>query len=303
MTNRELGSSAFGSPIVPRRRLGAELRRLREMAGRSIGDAARALECSSSKISRLETGKGVPRLRDVRDLIELYGPPARASRDVLLQLAKDGQEQGWWSSYRDVIQGDRFPDHLLRLLALESGAGEIRMFERDVIPGLLQSEEYVQQVSVAANPDMSDVERQRFVEFRLGRQKVMREKGYKTSISCVLDEVALRRAFVDRGAHQRQLLSLHDRLADDLAHVEFRVLPLDVAIPEAVGGPFVIFRFDHEEDQDVVHFEGREGAAYVEGDAAASRYGRIFEILRDRSLSRSASLLRLKDLASVVSST
>lgn len=293
---------ALGSPIVPRRRLGAELRRLRESAGRSIDDAARVLECSASKISRLETGKGVPRLRDVRDLIELYGPAARAAQDVLLQLAKDGQAQGWWNDYRDVIQGERFPDHLLRLLALESGAREIRMFERDVIPGLLQTEEYIQHVSVAAHPNMSAAERRRFVEFRRGRQKIVTDSGREGALRCVLDEVVLLRAFVDRRVHQRQLLALHDRLQGDLAHVDLRVLPLEVAIPEAVGGPFVIFRFGHAEDQDVVHFEGREGAAYVEGEASVGRYCRTFEILRDHSLSRSASLGRLKALASTEAS-
>jgi hypothetical protein len=219
-----------------------------------------------------------------------------------LQLAKDGQAHGWWNDYRNVIQGERFPDHLLRLLALESGSREIRMFERDVSPGLLQTEEYIQHVSVAAHPNMSAAERRRFVEFRLDRQRIVIRSGREVPIRCVLDEVALLRAFVDRRVHQRQLLALHDRLQADLAHVELHVLPLQVAIPEAVGGPFVIFGFEHSEDQDVVHFEGREGAAYAEGEAAVSRYCQTFETLCSRSLSRSASLVRLKTLASTETS-
>jgi hypothetical protein len=150
---------------------------------------------------------------------------------------------------------------------------------------------------------MSEAERRRFVDFRLDRQKILTKGGRSVTLRCVLDETALLRAFVDRRVHERQLLVLHDRLQNDLAQVELRILPLDVAIPEAVGGPFVIFRFEHADDQDVVFFEGREGVAYLEGADGASRYDRMFETLADRSLSRPASLVRLKELAACATST
>src|SRR5215470_10308698 len=60
-------------PAVPRRRLGSELRRLREESGLLIEDVAETLECSTSKISRLENGKGIPKIRDVRDMLGRYG--------------------------------------------------------------------------------------------------------------------------------------------------------------------------------------------------------------------------------------
>jgi hypothetical protein len=218
-------------------------------------------------------------------------------------LAKDGQAQEWWNDYRDVIQGDKSPDHLSTLVALESAATQICTFQPDVIYGLLQTAEYVEEVSAAAYPEMSDAERRRFVEFRLSRQRVLTAPGRGVALRCVLDESALLRAFVGRRVHERQLRALHDRLQDDLVHVDFHILPLQVAIPEAVGGPFVIFHFEHSEDQDVVLFEGREGVAYVEGADGASRYGRIFETLCNRSLSRTASLVRLKELASSAAPT
>jgi hypothetical protein len=106
------------SPMVARRRLGTELPTLREAARKKIEDAADALECSTAKISRLESGKGVPRARNVRDLILLYGPKAKRDQDHLLELAEDGRRQDWWNDYGDVVQGEMFADHLLRYVAL-----------------------------------------------------------------------------------------------------------------------------------------------------------------------------------------
>jgi transcriptional regulator with XRE-family HTH domain len=287
-----------GSPIVPRRRLGSELRRLRERAGRSLDDAARVLDCSASKISRLETGKGIPRARDIRDLLAFYGPVAEQQKDTLLQWARDGQAQGWWNDYRDVVQGERFPEHLSRLLALESGAREIQMFEPAAIPGLLQTEEYIREISRVAYPEMADTELQRLVAFRLQRQEVLRRTGAPVRLRCVLDEVALLRPLVDRRVHERQLRALRDRLDEHPDDVELRVFPLQASVPEAVGGPFVIFGFGEQGDQDIVHFEGREGAGYAEDPVAVKKYTRFFEVLHEHSLSDRESRVRLVQLAS-----
>ncbi len=90
------------SPVVTRRRLGAELRRLRMNSSKTIEQAAEELECSPAKISRLETGRGVPKLRDVRDLLRLYGVGSdEVVYEELAELASEGQSQGWWNDFRD----------------------------------------------------------------------------------------------------------------------------------------------------------------------------------------------------------
>jgi Domain of unknown function (DUF5753) len=150
-------------------------------------------------------------------------------------------------------------------------------------------------------PKMSDQERRRFVDFRLERQAVVNRTHGRVPLSCVLDEVVLLRSFVDQRVHDRQLLALHDQLTYRPEGLDVRILPLRGAPPQAVGGPFVIFRFDQPGDQDIVHFEGREGAVYLENAADVERYAEIFTVLRNASLSRSASLARLQELASSLS--
>src|SRR6185312_10463354 len=119
-------------PVVPRRRLGAELRALREQAGLTIEDVATELECSVSKISRLETGKGIPKGRDVRDLLERYEVRDQARRDRMMRWAREGQRQGWWHNFSDVLAPDPedplLADDLERYVGYEQDASEVRSF-------------------------------------------------------------------------------------------------------------------------------------------------------------------------------
>src|SRR5271156_2030016 len=91
------------SPTVRRRRLALELRRLREAARLTCEEVAERLECSASKISRVETGRVSVSPRDVRDMLELYGVPAD-QRESLVQLARDSRQKGWWHAYSDTMQ-------------------------------------------------------------------------------------------------------------------------------------------------------------------------------------------------------
>lgn len=283
------------SPIVPRRRLGAELRRLRELSSKSVEEAAAALECSPSKVSRLETGKGVPRTRDVRDLVELYGVADDAQRLRLLRWTAEGQGQGWWNSYRDVTQGDLVPDHLLRLISLEADASEIRSFQPEVIPGLLQTEEYIYAIAPALDSEISEAERQRFVNFRLERQEILR-RG-ELGLQVVLGEIALVRPFVDPNVLARQFGSLREQLDNGLSFVDLRILPLRSSVRDAIGGSFVVIKFDDEQDPDVVYLEGREGATYLEREDDVKKYDAAFEAIERASLSRSESLTLLEQRA------
>ncbi len=91
------------SPTVRRRRLAAELRALREAARLTCEEVAEHLECSASKISRVETGRVSVSPRDVRDMLSLYGVDEQ-QRDSLVQLARESRQKGWWHAYSDTIQ-------------------------------------------------------------------------------------------------------------------------------------------------------------------------------------------------------
>ncbi len=128
------------SPTVRRRRLGQELRRLREAARLTIEDVAQRLEVSPAKISRIETGRVGVRPRDVSDLLDQYEIHG-THRDNLLALTREARQQGWWHSYSDVLS-----DGTDTFLGLETEAESIRLFEVQVINGLLQTSEYARAV-------------------------------------------------------------------------------------------------------------------------------------------------------------
>ncbi len=123
------------SPTVRRRRLTSELRRLREAAKLTCEDVAERLECSVSKISRIETGRVSVSPRDVRDLLLIYGVTG-GQHDGLMQLARESRQKGWWHAYGDSVQ-----PHLATYLGLESAASEMKVYRVNRLPGLLQTED------------------------------------------------------------------------------------------------------------------------------------------------------------------
>ncbi|MGD9526260.1 MAG: helix-turn-helix domain-containing protein [Pseudonocardia sp.] len=279
------------SRSASRARLGRELRKYRTDAGLLIEDAAKALDCSLSNVSRLETGKGIPRHRDVRDLLDLYKIFDEKTRQKVLELAADGQGDEWWADYRDVVRSDMFADHLLRYVELEQEALSLRWFESEIFPGLFQSETYIGAVADWFFPAHTDEERERFVAFRLRRQEILRTATGRT-YEVVLSEAALLRPVGNAHVMRVQAEWLHEALQKDLAHVEFRILPVTVPSAAAIGGPFIVMRFA-EEHGDCVYFEGRENAEYLSGEDTLEEYDRKFELMLTDTLDRSESVERL----------
>jgi transcriptional regulator with XRE-family HTH domain len=137
------------SPLLPRRRLGAELKKLREKARLRLDDVATQLMISSSKLSRLENGQGIPQQRDVRDLINFYKVAGTPLAERLMRWTREGRRQGWWKDYPDVV------DELLdAYLAMESEASVMRSFAPTVLPGLLQTETYARAAQGSKTPSL-----------------------------------------------------------------------------------------------------------------------------------------------------
>jgi transcriptional regulator with XRE-family HTH domain len=147
--------AARQSPTVRRRRLGLELRRLRETAGLTIEKVADRLECSDSKVSRIETGQVGATPRDVRDMLELYGVTGE-QRDGLVQIAREAREKGWWHAYGDV--------QVTAYIGFEAEAAWIRTFEVVAVPGLLQTPAYARAVIRAARPNLGTDELERWTD-------------------------------------------------------------------------------------------------------------------------------------------
>jgi transcriptional regulator with XRE-family HTH domain len=264
------------SPTVRRRRLALELRRLREAARLTCEEVAEHLECSASKISRVETGRVSVSPRDVRDMLELYGVPEQ-QRDSLVQLSRDSRQKGWWHAYSDTIQ-----PQFATYLGLESAASEIRIYEVSLIPEMLQTEEYARTVIGAGmvNSSYEDIERR--VELLMARQPALTRTD-PPKLWAVLDEAALRRRVGGAGLMRLQLEFLLEMAS--LPSVALQVIPFGGGAHPAMGRPFVILVFPERVDPDVVYLEDLTSALWVEDVDEVDRYNVFFNHLRATALS------------------
>jgi transcriptional regulator with XRE-family HTH domain len=273
------------SPTVRRRRLGIELRRLREAAGLTIEDVAKVLDVSDSKISRIETASVGASWRDVRDILDVYrvtGP----ERDGLIQLARDARQKGWWhQAYGDLP--------IAALVGLEDAAATIRTYQPLLVPGLLQTEEYASFVLRAIFPDRPG-EADRRTEFRMARQALLTQMD-PPQFWAVLDEAVLRRHVGGRHILRRQLE--HLRSMASRPNITVQVLPFESGEHAAMDGGFAIVEFPESVDPDFVYLEHTTSDLYIEEAQAVRRYSLLFDRLLERSLSEAATKRLLARLA------
>lgn len=270
-------------PAGPRRRLGAELRRLRGKTGLHLDQVAAQLGCSTSKISRLETGKGIPKVHDVRRLMQIYGVVSETERDMLLRLVRDGRELGWWEEYTDGIAPERFVfDAAARYPALESEAVVVRSFDMVMLHGLLQTEAYARAVMSALMPQHPADSIDQLVELRLRRQEALTRGSRPLRLAVVVDEMLLLRPVGGAGVMAEQLRALLD--VGRLPNVDLRVLPLGEGIHRVHMGHFVVLEFDDADVSDVVYIEGHAGESYLESEADVTMYKNAFAEVAGRAL-------------------
>lgn len=283
--------SPVRGPVVPRRRLGAELRALRDRAGLTIEEVAKELECSVSKVSRLETGQGIPKGRDVRDLLDRYGVTDQVYRDRLMRWAREGQRQGWWHNFSDVLAPDPddplLPDNFSRYVALEQDASEVRAFEITLVHGLLQTADYARAVLATLSTADSEAT-DRLVELRMRRQDRLYVDEDPLKIHVILDEGALRRLVGGKQVMRTQL----KRLVDDAQrpNITVQVLPFSVGMHPATVSPFGVLAFPGSDDNDLVYVEGHLGDLYLEKEHDVEVYERMFDELVDMSMTAEESV-------------
>ena len=274
------------SPTVRRRRLAAELRRLREAADMTIDDVAEQLECSASKVSRIETGQVGVTPRDARDMLAQYqvtGEPLEA----LVQLARDARKKGWWHAYSEVFTG--------AFVGLEAEAATLRSYQALLIPGLLQTEDYMRPVFRAGRPDAPEAEIERRVAARLERQKLLEDRD-PPQFWTVIDEAVIRRPVGGREVMAGQLRHLV-KLASSLPNLTLQVLPFSAGAHAGMEGPFLILGFPEKADPDVVYVENTTAMGYLEEPEDIDRYTLMFDHLRAAALSPDDTLNRISEAA------
>jgi transcriptional regulator with XRE-family HTH domain len=274
---------APGSPTVRRLRLAAELREIRESKGKSGETVAQALRWSPSKISRYERAKTGLRPREVERLLDYYqitGP----RRALLLALAEDASQKGWWEEFADILSED-----YRQFIGLEYEATSINIWHVDVVTGLLQTEAYARHVISSYSriepnaPSMIG----RMVKVRMRRQQVLDREVLQLSI--VLDESVLKRRIGSDAVMYEQL----QRLAREAGRpsLTLRILPLD-AQHTVFGESFVILGFGEDRDamlQDVVCTEHMRRGFTFEDEQETYLQRIAFEKLTEAALDPAAS--------------
>ncbi|NJQ03198.1 helix-turn-helix domain-containing protein [Streptomyces zingiberis] len=268
-----MAGAASGS-TVPRRQLGRHLRELRNRARLTVRAAATALEWSDQKIWRIETGQTSMRSLDVEVMCRVYGAGAELT-EGLMGLAKETKNRGWWHSYGDVI-----PAGFDLFIGLEGAAADMRQYIKDLVPGLVQTEDYARVLIQADNPDVDPDEIERRVHVRLARQELLTRVTAPPTLELALGEAVLRQPIGGGEVMTRQL----NRLAEvmDMPNVSLRIVPFSAGVHQGLmSGPFTILRFPVNGDgrpmePPTVYMEGFTGDLYLDKSHEIERYDRAF---------------------------
>jgi hypothetical protein len=261
---------------VLRMLLGAQLRRLREVAGIPAEKAGYEIRASRSKISRMETGRVGFKVRDVEDLLTLYGVTGGQQRSEVLALARRSNMPDWWARYGDIL-----PGWFETYLGLESAAASIRSFEVQFVPGLFQTEDYARAVTRLGHKTAAAEEIERRVGLRVKRQDLLTRPG-PPLVWVVMDEAVLRRPFGGTAVMRAQLRRLAE--AAQMPHVALQVVPFDRGGHAGASGAFSILRFRERDLPDVVYIEQLTSAIYLDQRSDVEHYLEVADQLSGEAL-------------------
>ena len=265
-----------GEATVLRMLLGAQLRRLREAAGISAEDAGYEIRASRSKVSRMETGRVGLKLRDVEDLLTLYGVADERERARVTGLASRSRQPEWWTRYADVL-----PGWFETYLGLESAAAVIRSLEAQFVPGLFQTEDYARAVTRLGHKTAPAKEIERRVGLRVKRQELL-TRPQPPRIWAVMDEAVLRRPIGGTAVMRAQLRRLVE--AARLPGVRLQVVPFARGGHAGASGSFSILRFEERDLPDVVYTEQLTSAVYLDQRRDVEHYLEVADQLSGAAL-------------------
>jgi transcriptional regulator with XRE-family HTH domain len=276
------------SPTVRRRRLRAELRRLRTERGLTI-DAVQELskgDIKTPNLSRWETGERNVRPTDVRLLLDIYGITGE-EREALLTLTRQAKERGWWQAF-----GTSVPSWFQFYVGLESEASTIQQYSAELVPGLLQTADYYRAFLGTAPGDPRITGKE--VDVRTARQERLTSDD-PPEFWAVLNEAVIRRNVGGRAVMRAQL----ERLVElsDLPSITIQVLPFSAGVHPAMDGSFSILGFPVPSDPAVVYMENQAGSVYLEEPADVDRFSRMFSHLMAKALSPEDSSRLLQKVA------
>lgn len=281
-----VSTAGSDDPAVQRRRLRVELRRLRQDADKTQREVAEAMEWSTSKLIRIESGDVGITSNDLKVLLGYYEVTERRRIDNLLEVARVARKESW-GDYRDVLGGA-----LLTYLGFESSSKIIRTYQPLLVPGLLQTEEYGRAVLADVYGNSSDgVERK--WQARQRRQE-LHERDRPPKMFFLLDEAAIRRQVGGSGAMRRQLERL--KLWSTEPNITLQVLPFSSGGHPGLKGPFVLLEFTDPNDDDLLYVEHATGdSTSRDNPNETGPYLDSFYVLEEMSLSPADTLTLLEE--------
>lgn len=268
-----------GSPSLRRRRLATELRRLRELTGLTCERVADHLGWSASKLSRIETSKIGIKEEDVRRLLDQYRV-SEPHRKELLALARESHRIG-----RIEAISARLPSEHAEFLNFEAEAESIWNWEPQIVPGLLQTEDYARAVMLSWHSMLGGPYNQieRRVEARLLRQQVL-QRDPPLQLSIVMDESVMYRQLGDAPVMRTQLE--HIIKISRMPYLRVQILPLKGNHPVIVGA-FTYIKFPQLHEiplNDVVTYEYFSGTGQLDTQDDTYEYDVAFGALKKEAL-------------------
>ena len=264
-------------PTVRRRRLGSELRRLREDHSIKLEEVAERLGVAASTLSRIETGKAPTKSVYLTAMLEMYGVTDPAQRQVLVDMAREGHRKGWWSVYDDVL-----PTGFGIYVGLEAEAAGLRAFEGEAVQGLFQTPDYARAILREVQVRDTDEQVERLVDLRMKRQEVL-DRNPPLDVWMILDEAVVRRTIGGPEVMRDQLARLVEE--SKKPNVTLQVLPFETGSHAGLRGPFSILEFPERSDADVAYVESVAGIIYLEKEREVRTCAEAFDRLRAAALS------------------
>lgn len=276
------------NPSARQIRLGVELRKLREAAGRTAREAAGLLSTDQAKISHIEAGRlGVSQER-IRRLAVFYSCDDTKLVDALCTIAGESRGQGWWDDYRGILAPG-----FLDVAELEHHATYLRALQPMTIPGVFQTEDYARAIYGGHIPPLPADETDVRVEFRLKRRQIF-ERAAPPSFTVVIHEAALRMRIGGRKVARAQL----DHLLEAAARpaVTLRVIPF--ASEEFVEATQPVFYAAGVVPQlDTVQVDSAVGGAFLSVGTQLKKYGTLLDLAERAALDAERSRRFVQDIA------
>ncbi|MEU0844240.1 helix-turn-helix transcriptional regulator [Streptomyces sp. NPDC005962] len=249
-------------PTVRQRRLGAELRRLRENAELSATQAGELFGATQSRISNIEAGGYAVSADRVRALARLYGCTDEALIEALTQMT-GGRTRGWWEEYREIL-----PAGMLDLAELEHHTHAMRVASVIHMPGLLQTRVHAHAVISAVEPPLAPYEVEHRVSHRIKRQAVL-HGDRPTPLAATIHEAALRMEFGGASVARAQLEYLLTMSEEE--HITLLVIPFEAgAFPNSGQG--IIYLCGEVPQMDTVQLDTDHGSEYLDTPPQLTRY-------------------------------